>query len=53
MCGILAVIGSKNIELPKNKPQSSPIGPDERDSVLVSTYPEEQYSVMSDYRLWT
>ncbi len=40
MCGILAVIGSKNIE--KAKTQASKLshrGPDENDSILVQSYP--------------
>lgn len=40
MCGILAVIGSKNLE--KAQKQASKLahrGPDERDSVVLDTYP--------------
>ena len=40
MCGILAVIGSKNLELAQTQASKlSHRGPDERDSVSISTYP--------------
>jgi len=40
MCGILAVIGSKNVDLAKSQAKKlSHRGPDESDSIMVPTYP--------------